>query len=312
MRALPTPPAERRSGRSAGSGQILVVFGLSFLVLISAAGLAVDAGGTYAQRRDQQVASDLAALAAANEYLVNRIEADAIDRARAVTVENGYAHGSGGAAVDVTIDTSVGVRVTVDVGAQHQNSFLRVLGMPHWDVTTSATALAGYPDTGVGAAPFVFSIGAFEDDGTPKYQTNTDFGTGNGDVPTSQLDFSWTEFGPNVNTSTVSSAIEGSIQLDEPFGYGDYIGAMNNGNHTALYGDVDNHLSGKEMPVAIVDSNGLFQGWSMFHVTSASGGTDKHIRGYFMAGFVSSRTQVTAPLADSPRYVGTYVLRLSD
>ena len=40
----------------------------------------------------------------------------------------------------------------------------------------SAAALAGFPDTASGGGPFIFSIGAFEDDGTPKYQTDTDFG----------------------------------------------------------------------------------------------------------------------------------------
>ena len=76
--------------------------------------------------------------------------------------------------------------------------------MTSWDVTTAATALAGFPDTAAGAGPFIFSIGAFNDDGTPKYQTSTDFGETNGDVPTSELDMAWTNYGTgNVNTSEV-------------------------------------------------------------------------------------------------------------
>ena len=82
--------------------------------------------------------------------------------------------------------------------------------MTTWNVTTTATALAGFPDTGGGAGPFIFSIGAFNDDGTPKYQTSTDFGETNGDVPTSEKDMAWTNYGTgNVNSSEVSDIISG-------------------------------------------------------------------------------------------------------
>ncbi len=56
---------------TATGGQVLALFALSLMVMISVAGLAVDAGGAYAQRRDQQSAADLASLAAANDYLIN-------------------------------------------------------------------------------------------------------------------------------------------------------------------------------------------------------------------------------------------------
>ena len=45
---------------------------------------------------------------------------------------------------------------------------------------------------------------AFGDDGTPLYQTPTDFGEANGDVPNGQLDFAWTNYGSgNVDTDKV-------------------------------------------------------------------------------------------------------------
>ena len=61
----------RRPATAREGGQILALFALSLMVIIMICGLAVDAGGTFAQRRDQQTAADLAALAAANDYLIN-------------------------------------------------------------------------------------------------------------------------------------------------------------------------------------------------------------------------------------------------
>jgi Flp pilus assembly protein TadG len=304
--------AHRTSDRP--RGQIIVVFVLSIFVLVSIAGLAVDAGGTFAQRRDQQTAADLAALAAANDFLINQNTDAATTRAETVATDNGYQPGVRGTTVDVNIDTSNGVQVTVDVGADHENSFLRILGMPKWDVTTSASALAGFPDTAQGGGPFIFSIGAFENDGTPKYQTDTDFNETNGDVPTSQTDLAWTNYGTgNVNTSEVSDIISGDLVINKTLEYGEYIGQSNNGNHNSLYGDVDTYLSGLDMPVAIVDNAGNFMGWAMFHVTSATGGSSKHVRGYFLSAFNSARLRVTSCANnDCPRYLGSYVLKLSD
>lgn len=303
----------RRGNRSDG-GQVLVVFALSLVILVSMAGLAVDVGGTFAQRRDQQIAADLAALAAANDYLINNDATLATARARAVATENGFTDGADGAAVTVATDTTNGVEITVGVTAPHSNSFLGAIGMSSFTVSTEASALAGFPDTATGAGPFIFSIGAFEDDGTPKYQTDTNFGETNGDVPTSELDLAWTNYGTgNLNTSEVDDIITGGLEIDRKLEYGQYIGQVNNGNHTTLFQDVDTYLSGLDMPVAVVDNNGNFMGWAMFHVTSASAGSDKYVRGYFLSSFVTGRLRVTSCAAnDCPRYLGAYVLRLSD
>ena len=97
--------------------------------------------------------------------------------------------------------------------------------------------------------------------------------------------------------------------------YGEYIGQHNNGNHTALYGDVDTYLSGKDMPVAVVDDSGNFMGWAMFHVNSASGGSNKHINGYFLSSFASARLTVSSccgqRLPALPRLVRPQADRLS-
>ncbi len=284
------------------------------VAIIGIVGVAVDGGGAYAQRRDQQTAADLAALAAANDYLLSNNVSQATTRARTLAATNNFTDGSGSTVVGVDIDTDNGVTVAVTIQSPHRNSFLGAIGMSNWDVTTSATALAGFPDSAAGAGPFIFSISAFNDDGTPKYQTSTDFGEGNGDVPISDKDIAWTNYGTgNVNTSEVADIIDGSTTINATLTYGEYIGQHNNGNHTALYGDVDTYLSGKEMPVAIVDASGNFMGWATFHVNSASGGSNKHINGYFLSSFASAQTTITSCSANAcPRYLGSYVLKLTN
>ena len=65
------------------------------------------------------------------------------------------------------------------------------------------------------------------------------------------------------------------------FEFDQYLGQHNQGNHTALYGDVDQYLAGKDVPIPIVGPgarlrrdragpDGCFKGWAMFHVISAS------------------------------------------
>ena len=72
------------------------------------------------------------------------------------------------------------------------------------------------------------------------YQTPTDFGETNGDVPTSQLDFAWTNYGTgNLSSSDVDAIIKGDTTINKTLAFGEYIGQHNNGNHTTLYGDVD-------------------------------------------------------------------------
>jgi Flp pilus assembly protein TadG len=292
-------------------GQVLVIFTLALLGILGVVGLAVDGGSTFAQRRNQQGATDLAALAAANDYLINGNLAQAVARGRTIAAANAFTHGVAGTSVDVSIDTSNGARVTVVIGSP---PVVGVVGFPAWQVTTEAEALAGFPDTAYGASPFIFAASAFEDDGTPRYQTATDFGEGNGDVPNGPQDFAWTNYGTgNVSSSDVSAIISGATVIDKTIQFGEYIGQHNNGNHSTLFSDVDTYLSGAEVPAAVVDANGNFVGWSTFHVISASGGSSKHVTGYFVSSFTSARLSVTVCSANNcPRYLGTYVLKLSN
>ena len=124
--------------------------------------------------------------------------------------------------------------MTID--SPHHNAMAGLLGMPIWTVTTTATALAGFPDTAYGASPFIFPASAFQVDGTPKFQTSIDFGETNGDVPTSLLDFAWTNYGTgNVSNPAVRDIIDGTTTINKTLAFGEYIGQHNNGNHTTLY-----------------------------------------------------------------------------
>ncbi|HEY6057917.1 MAG TPA: pilus assembly protein TadG-related protein, partial [Candidatus Limnocylindrales bacterium] len=131
-------------------GQILVLFTLCAVAIIAMVGLVVDGGSTFAQRRNQQNAADLAALAAADTFLLTNLESLSTAAATSTAASNGFTHGSGGTAVTVTYNYSHGVTVTVGVAASHPNAFTPAIGIQSWEVSTKASAQAGFPDTGVG------------------------------------------------------------------------------------------------------------------------------------------------------------------
>ncbi len=214
----------------------------------------------------------------------------------------------------------------VDVSSPHRNSFTGVVGMTSWQVSTTATVEVGPPDTTTNGAPFIFNEGIFTDPGGVPLGIYSDenhpftFGDGNGDVPNDPGDIAWTCYGTcgNVDSSTVRAMTDGTspvtTQLDPTTDFNDYIGQQNNGNHSTLFGEVDDLLSGEEVDVPIVDDNGLFQGWATFHVTSANQGA-KTITGYFVSPYNQTDTlHVTGCTGNcpKPRYFGTYVLRLED
>ena len=317
-------------GRTDERGQIIVIFALGLVAMIAMVGLVLDGGSAFAQRRDEQGAADLASLAGANAFVVNYDQpgtrtAAAIAAAHASAALNGYSHGVGGVTVDVIVDTSNGASVKVDISAPHQNSFATIVGMNTWTVSTTATALTGFPDTVAGAGPMIFSIEAFGSDGQPLAQyadpsTPYAFGDTNNHAPTGPGDFAWTNYGTgNVNSNEVKNILEGSYVINKTIEFGEYIGQHNNGNHTTLFdnnndcdqqGSVNKCLSGMDVPVPIVDLNGNFMGWATFHVTSAEGGSTKKVNGYFVSPFLNQRLTVNCPFDDCPRYLGSYSLKL--
>ncbi len=99
--------------------------------------------------------------------------------------------------------------------------------------------------------------------------------------------------------------------INKTLAFNEYIGQHNNGNHTALFGDVDQYLSGQDVPVPVVDDNGNFQGWATLHIVSADGGPAKTITGYFKSNFVSQRLTIgNCSGGACPRFLGSYVLKL--
>ena len=298
-------------------GQTLVIFALAFVGIVAMLGLVIDGGAAYAFRRDAQNAADMAALAGGNDFLSHHDVTQAEAAAQVVAAANGYADGTGGVTVDVTVTPGNGTTVQVDIAAPHQNYFAAIIGQPSWMVGTTATALTGIPNAAKGASPFIASIDAFNPDGSPKYTTETDFGETNGDVPTSGTDIAWTNYGTgNVNTNEVDEIIQGTLVIERTYDFGTYIGQENNGNHSTLFTSVDMYLSGQDVPTPIVDHAGNFMGWAMFHITSASSGADKFITGYFLpthfAAVLTIEECDPAPCQGTSGGYGTYVLKLID
>jgi Flp pilus assembly protein TadG len=311
----------------ANDGQIIVIFALGLVAMIAMVGLVLDGGSTFAQRRGEQNAADMAALAGANDYLINGDKMVATARARSVAADNGYPNDP---ATGRTVNVSWAqndTRVIVDVSAPHRNNFTGVVGMTEWQVSTTAQVEVGIPDTAIGA-PFIFNTGVFTDPGgvpLPIYSDPANpytFGEGNGPVPTSPGDIAWTCYGTcgNLDSATVSAMVDGTspveATLDPSVDFTTYVGQENSGNHANIYGDVKVYLSGQDVPVPIVDDNGLFQGWAMFHVVDTNQG-QKTITGYFVSpfnGYGAEALHVTgcSGSCPKPRYMGVYVLRLEN
>lgn len=309
--------------RTGERGQIIVIFALGLVALIAMVGLVLDGGSTFAQRRSQQNAADLAALAAANTYLLTNDQTQSDTAARESAAENGFDAATGAATLTTSYDLSNGAAVTVNISASHRNNFTGVVGITQWTVATTATALTGIPDGATGAAPFIFSIDAFGPDGTPdpRYSNKNnpfEFNSDNDDAPQTAGDMSWTDFGydkpcedpGNVDASTVRSIIDQSLIINTTVGFGCYVGQHNNGEMTTMYSLIETNLVGKEWAVPVVDDGGNFQGWATFFVTSADGGPDKTISGYFVTPHIGMRLTVGCPDGTCPRYLGTYVLKL--
>lgn len=286
-------------------GQVLVLFALGLVAMIAMVGLVLDGGDTFAQRRDQQNGADLAAVAGANAYLnasgsvANRTAA-AVAAAQTAATRNGYIDGTGGAAIDVAVTLlSGGAEVTVDLTSPHENNFARVVGLNTWDVSVTATAQTGVIDTAVGAAPWMMHEDAFNG-AVPIYGASNPGAFGeppgpNADYPLASTDIAWTDFNGsnNVNAAEVRGIIEGTNIVTATMQINQYIGQHNSGMQTTIFGEIDDHLKNKDVPVPIVGScpgnpsnHGCFKGWALFHVTGATGGSTKQIYGYFLDDFI--------------------------
>lgn len=306
----------RTRGWQDSQGQILVIFALALVAMVAMVGLVLDGGSAFAQRRSEQNAADLAALAAANDLIVNQGSADWVGTANAIARQNGYEDGKNGATVTVTcrncpgdvLDPSYeGVQVTVDITGRHANAFASVVGMSNWDVSVTATSKTGWPDSAAGPGPFVVSRKAFDDRGKATHCTGPsdqcDLNHPVGDKPTEPTEFVWTDFGydkacedtGNVNDSDLQRYLDDRAQFSLTLQVGCYISQHNDG----IMNNIVNRLNGLApitFPVPIVDEEGKYLGWASFVLTGASpDGRNGTITGYFETGFGTQQLDVKSP-----------------
>ena len=286
--------------RETASGQVLVIFALALVAIVAMVGLVIDGGATFVQRRDQQNVADQAAMAGAYAYVSassNQSQA-AQAAAQNIAAANGYTDDQNGVSVTVTVDTSgIAPTVQVDLRKPHQNYFAGIVGLPSWNVSTTATAMTGAPNGALGAMPIIFNTAAFGGGvGSANARGYDEPGTGPTDVPQTSTTFNWTVFctangNPcNGNSSTVDNLINGSgksttVTLNE------LIGPLNAGAHTTLFSDLAKNVPG-DYPVAIVDNAGGMVGWAIFHLTGSLGGSTKQISGYFQPGINAPPLQI--------------------
>jgi Flp pilus assembly protein TadG len=332
-----------RTDRKAERGQILVLFTIAIVVVIGMLGLVLDGGSAFAQRRDEQNASDLAALAGANAYLTStgNKTADAIAAATAVALKNGYAtDAASGQVVDVVVTpNSTGAAVTVTVTKPHANNFSTIMGMSEWGVTAHGTAQTSVRPNGVlGAMPLLFNEAAFPaaicdersttDGCASKIEAYQLPGGGNEDVPQDATSFNWTIF-CTANGNACNGDSDGVRELINQGGatttifVDDEIGPLNAGSHTTLFGDLENYVGGV-FPVPIVctvniprlpepcPEDGAMVGWAYFRITSIEGPPDKVVKGYFLENYFGEELSVSPAHGDASLNSGAYMLKLTD
>lgn len=313
-------------------GQIIVIFALSLVAIIAMVGLVLDGGSAFAQRRSGQNASDVAALAAANDLIVNQGSADWHGTALAVASQNGYTHGVNGVVVTATcvncpgqslVSSVDGVQVTVDISAPHRNNFAAIVGMPTWTVNTTATSKTGWPNTAQGPGPFIVSVDSFDpDSGMPRHCTGKndkcDLEHPVDDKPVTYTEFTWTDFGydkkceetGNVNDSDLQDYMDGQATFEITLDFGCYIAQHNNGVMNNIVARIA-ALAPITFPVPIVDSEGKYVGWASFTVTDAQpGGRNGYITGYFNTGNQEDQLDVKGAGFGNSTYGGTYDLDL--
>ena len=315
------------SARRGERGQIIILFVLAIFVIVGVVGVVLDGGAAYAMRRQEQSVADLSAMAGATAFLntpglwpAKNAAADAA--ARSIATQNGFTDGVKDAKVIVRIaNTFAASNVTVDLTGVHTNNFAAILGMPTWDVSVTATAMASdRPNGAIGAMPLLFNQEAFpgavcdeEATGcTPEvYQLP---GTGNEDVPQDATQFNWTIFctangNPcNANSNGVRDIIDGGGNATTVY-VNDDIGPLNAGTHTTLFNAISNHI-GETFPVPIVDDAGQMVGFGYFKLLDVEGAPDKVIRGYFVSPINATKLVVSPTGGDPSLLTGVYRLAL--
>lgn len=323
-------------------GQMLVLFALSLVAIIGMVGLVLDSGGAFAQRRYQQNAADVAALAAANDLIANQGDANWVATAESIATQNGYTDSVGGAVVQVTCvncpgqdpDLAVdGVQVTVNITAPHRNNFASIFGMTTWDVSTTATSKTGWANTAHAPGPFIVSEDAFNEGGDPVYcvdeTDDCDLTHADDDTPTVWSEFTWTDFGydlppetgpcppdgepfemGNVNDADLQEYMDGRADFDVTLEFGCYIAQHNLGIMNNIVSDLHD-MAPATFPVPIVDDEGKYVGWASFVMTDATpNGENGFITGYFETGRILAQLDVSGAGFGDSTFGSAYVVQL--
>lgn len=320
------------SRRRRDDGQVLVVFVISVVALILVAGLVVDAGNAFLNRRQGQNAADLAALAGTNSIasfyvtdggsaaaavtdgpkvytaIVDRLAANGCGNPGGISCSFSASYVDGSKNVVGTV-TSAGAiptntqGVIVNVTRQPPTFFLGVIGQSQWAIGTSATALTAKITSGPGGAllPIGINPPAATQDGTIFTLTGgSSYGPGN---------FGWLSWtGSNATGVLVSSL----CNPDNPaLAIGDVVpgdpGVTNSTNVRAcLQQWID---SGATVLVPLFtncspcngnNSQFTVSGFAAFVLTSysTSGGAINTLQGYFVG--ITDYTSVPAGSGSGP------------
>lgn len=293
-------------------GQVLVLFALALVAIVAMTGLVLDGGSAFVQRRGMQNVADSAAMSAGYAYAMGGDLNAATVAARSTAASNGYTHGVGGVTVDVTmVNGNPAPLFTVAMSGPHANNFAGIVGMPSWQISTTATAQSGRPNGVIGALPIIFNKKAFDGNGSGNEVAYDEPDPGPEDVPITANKFNWTEFCNecNADSNTVRQLIvnrggTNTVTLN------DKISPLNAGSHTTLF-DALADLVGKEFAVPIVNDSGDMVGFAMFRLTGSVGGSTKQIRGYFVSPINPASMSIVANVAGGCE-CGAYVVKLTN
>jgi Flp pilus assembly protein TadG len=129
-------------------GSVLLMCALAMPVLIGLAGLALDAGTMYVERRNMQTAADAGALGGASEIYRQQFSL-VTSSAQAATTANGFTDGTNGVTVTVNRPQASGYYtgnleyVEVLINQPSPTYFRRFLGTRPWTVPARAVAGVG-------------------------------------------------------------------------------------------------------------------------------------------------------------------------
>lgn len=137
------------------SGATAVILAISMTALMGAAGLAIDLGLWYTDRRAAQGAADSAAYSAAYDFSAGDTTANATATAKAVAAQYGLTDGSGGVTVAVNMPPTAGTHKTTGgaieiVIRKNETPFFSSFFMDTASVAARAVAVAGSSATASG------------------------------------------------------------------------------------------------------------------------------------------------------------------